>query len=777
MVNIIKILLLEDSDLDAELLINLLKEEGINCYIKRASNKFDYFNLFSSFDFDVILSDNSLPDYDGISALKYAKEHKPNIPFIFVSGTIGEDRAVEALRHGAKDYVLKQNMNKIIPALQRVMHEVKIEKEKLIAEKELKTSEEKYRNLVNEVNDGFYITDNNGVLTFANNALAKILGFNKGEEILGHNFLEFILPDYANEFASIYRNSIISKESPEIFESEIIRADGKHAFLEIKPVLIIENREVIGTRGVVRDITERKLVEEEIISQKNKFAQLFDNTPIAIALLDINDNILLINESFSILFGYFIDEVKGKNIIDIIVPDDLKTEAIYYSGMTHEGNQINKESYRKKKDGSLIYIQLIGVPIIVKEKTVGTYGIYVDLTQQKKTEEALIKAKQQADELSRLKSVFLSNMSHELRTPLISVLGFAELLREDIKNPEHLEWIEHIFEGGTRLKNTLNSILEFSKLETESVSIKFENCKLADQIENQLKIFQNSARNKNLYLKSIYTDRDLKAKTNPELFGKAVFHILNNAVKFTKTGGVTVTLNQVRKEEQLFAVVKVADTGIGIPDNKIKHLFGDFRQISEGMNRDYEGVGLGLALTRRIVKLLNGKLKVKSSEGIGSEFSIYLPAIPSDNEITKELDLRKSTHQIDITLFGDKGKCSILIVEDNLSNRLLMKRILKNFENISEAEDGITAISLATQTKYDIVLMDINLGPGIDGIETMHRIRKIPGYFHVPIIAVTAYAMSSDKERFTSEGFDAYLTKPFPNESLIELVNKFVKKK
>lgn len=776
MENIIKILLLEDSDLDAEILQNLLKEDEIECYIKRASNKLDYFNLFNNFDFDVILSDNLLPDFDGISALKYAKEHKPNVPFIFVSGTIGEDRAVEALRHGAKDYVLKQNLNKIVPALQRIMHEAKIEKEKIIAEKELKASEEKYRNLVNEVNDGFYINDDKGVYTFANDALAKILGFNKAQDVIGHNFLEFIPPENAHEYAARFRSNIINKESTEKFECEIIRADGKRAFLEIKPVLILDNGKVIGTRGVIRDITDRRHAEEEIISQKNKFAQLFDNSPIAIALFDINDTIIRINESFTTLFGYFIDEVKGKNIHDVIVPDELKAEANYFSKSIYEGNQINKESFRKKKNGTQIFVQIIGIPIIVKEKTVGIYRMYVDLTQRKNTEEALIKAKQQTDEMSRLKSVFLSNMSHELRTPLISVLGFAELLREEINNPEHHEWIEHIIEGGTRLKNTLNSILEFTKLETESVSIKFENCKLADQIEKQLKIFQNNARNKNLYLKSVYINRELKAKTNPELFSKAVFHLISNAIKFTKTGGVTVTLDLNRKDDQLLAVVKVTDTGIGIPESKIKHLFNDFRQVSEGIDRIYEGVGLGLALTHRIVKLLNGKLEVKSSEGHGSEFSIHLPAIPSDNDITKELDLRKSTHQIDVTIFEDKGKCSILIVEDNLSNRLLMKRILKDYDIISEAEDGITAISLAAQTKFDIVLMDINLGPGIDGIETMHRIRKIPGYIRVPIVAVTAYAMVNDKERFKSEGFDSYLAKPFYKESLIELVNKFVKK-
>jgi len=300
--------------------------------------------------------------------------------------------------------------------------------------------------------------------------------------------------------------------------------------------------------------------------------------------------------------------------------------------------------------------------------------------------------------------------------------------------------------------------------------------KLVDLIEKQLHSFYQAARVKNLSLKAKFVSRDIKANINTELFNKALFNLVSNAIKFTKTGSVTVTLSHERIDEQSYAVVKVIDTGIGIPQEKIKILFSEFRQISEGINRDYEGVGLGLALTKRILDLLKGKISVKSQVGVGSEFTIYLPALPSDKEITREVDFRRTTRQIDISPLQDKGITSILVVEDNYSNRALMKRILRDYDFVAEAEDGITGLSLAQQTNFDLVLMDINLGPGIDGIETMHRIRKIPGYYKVPIIAITAYAMGGDKERFKSEGFDAYLAKPFYKENLIDLINRFVRK-
>jgi len=294
-----------------------------------------------------------------------------------------------------------------------------------LAEDAQHESEEKYRSFINEVTDGYYIVNKQGVITFSNNALAKMLGFSNSEEIIDHNIIEFIKQDKIGIVSGIFQNALSNIIQSDAFEIEAHRINGQTIYLSITFVSIKKDNKVIGLRGTIRDITEGCLAEEEIISQKNKFAQLFDNSPIAIASLDDKDKIAFTNESFSNLFGYYLEEIKGKSINDIIVPLELKEEAKRYSDQTHEGRQINKESYRRRKDGTLVYVQIVGVPVIINEKTVGIYKMYVDLTQRKISEEELIKAKEKAEESDKLKTAFLANMSHEIRTPVNGIIGFS----------------------------------------------------------------------------------------------------------------------------------------------------------------------------------------------------------------------------------------------------------------------------------------------------------------------------------------------------------------
>ena len=523
---------------------------------------------------------------------------------------------------------------------------------------------------------------------------------------------------------------------------------------------------------------ERKRAEEEIISQKNRFAQLFENSPIAISLLNDQDKIVHINESFSALFDYYIEEIKGKSLNDLIIPPEFLEEAKSYSDQNRAGDQINKEGYRKKKDGSCVPVQIIGVPITVDDRTIGSYSMYVDLTQRKKAEEELIKAKEKAEEMNRLKNYFLSNMSHELRTPLVPILGFTELLQQEIKDEKHLEFVNQIMEGGQRLNNTLNAILEFSKLESEKMVMNLSPLNLAEEITKNIESIKPKAQSKNLFLKTEMHDKYLKVNIDTELFSHVLFHIISNGIKFTKEGGVLVTLHHKKEQDCEWAVTQVIDTGIGIPKENIDKIFGAFRQASEGHSRNYEGTGLGLTISQRIIEMLNGKIQVESEVGIGSVFSIWLPAVLDESQIKIKVEEKRRTTVIDSPTMKEKGLKKVLLVEDNLSNRLFINRCLSTYVRIIEAEDGISGVTMASKEHFDLILMDINLSSGIDGIDAMHQIKKLPGYAGVPIVAVTAFAMSTDKERFLSEGFDDYLAKPFTKDILISLVEKtFVKAK
>jgi len=393
-----------------------------------------------------------------------------------------------------------------------------------------------------------------------------------------------------------------------------------------------------------------------------------------------------------------------------------------------------------------------------------------------KTNVELKAAKEKAEEMNKVKNCFLSNMSHELRTPLISVLGFAELLQQELKDAEQLEFANHILEGGKRLNNTLSSILELSKLETVQSFLTLKPFNLASEIESRIKTFLPMAQSKRLFLKTELSDRSLNANIDNELFGKSLFHLVSNGIKFTKEGGVFVSLHHEKKQDNDWAVTKVIDTGVGIPKENFDKIFGAFRQSSEGHSRSHEGTGLGLTIAKRIVELMKGNIQVESDVGKGSVFSIWLPAIPNQNQIQYQIEEKLTTTIIKPPTTKERGLQKVLIVDDNSSNRLFMNHSLKSYVRIIEAEDGITGVTIASKERFDIILMDINLGPGIDGVEAMHQIRRIPGYGRVPIIAVTAYVMFGDKERFLKEGFDDYLAKPFTKDVLFSLVEKRLKK-
>jgi signal transduction histidine kinase len=386
----------------------------------------------------------------------------------------------------------------------------------------------------------------------------------------------------------------------------------------------------------------------------------------------------------------------------------------------------------------------------------------------------LIEAIAKAEEMNKLKSIFLDNMSHELRTPLIPILGFAELLQLELTNTEHLEFANQILEGGNTLKSTINSILELSQLESDKSSFILSQYNMADELKRNIKLFETMAKEKNLFINTEIDDQDLLVNIDPDLFGKIFFQLIQNAVKFTFKGGIHITLNKCIKNKTDWAVIHIIDSGIGISKENFDKIFLEFRQGSEGLSRTYNGSGIGLSIAKKMIELMNGKIEIESEKGIGSNFSIWLPAIIEENSIKMKINENK------LNLLGEFGNNypnfieslpSILLIEDNLSNRMIINRLLLKEYNVVEAPDGIMGILYASQRPFDLVLIDINLGDNINGIEVLREIRKIPGYASTPIVAMTAYAMPGDKERFLNDGFDDYLQKPFIKNELIHFIN------
>lgn len=290
--------------------------------------------------------------------------------------------------------------------------------------------------------------------------------------------------------------------------------------------------------------------------------------------------------------------------------EEGKTESapIDYLIKTKLGNNkwLSDRSFLVKNDAGEIY---------------GSIGILTDITLRKEAEEEVIKAKERAEEINRLKTNFLTNMSHELRTPLVGILGAAQILEDELKNSAYKEWVDIILQAGNRLLETQGLILDFSKIEAEKITPKFFKVPLNDVITAVANLFESIASKKGLFLKVEVPDLPFYVKLDERLLREVLSNLVNNAIKYTRKGGVTINLS----EENEYVVIKVIDTGIGIPEDKFEYIFEEFRQVSEGIGRGFEGSGLGLTITKRFVELMRGIITVESILGKGSIFTVKLP--------------------------------------------------------------------------------------------------------------------------------------------------------
>jgi len=267
----------------------------------------------------------------------------------------------------------------------------------------------------------------------------------------------------------------------------------------------------------------------------------------------------------------------------------------------------------------------------------------------------------------------------------------------------------------------------------------------------------------------VYDSDSYEAYANEKLLTKALSNILDNAIKFTKSGGVTLKAFHEARNEVDFLWFEIIDTGIGIDSNDHEIIFKEFKQLSEGMDRGYEGTGIGLTIAKRMIEYLNGVISVKSEVGKGSTFSILIPAVKGER-VSSSDNQNGSIEEI-----KSKPKAKILSVEDNFENRTIIRKYLNELFFVDDAVNALQAIQLAKEVKYDLILMDISLEGAIDGRTAAKEIRKIEGYDAAPIIAITGYALFADKDQFLSEGFNGYLAKPYRKNQLLEVINEYLK--
>ena len=383
----------------------------------------------------------------------------------------------------------------------------------------------------------------------------------------------------------------------------------------------------------------------------------------------------------------------------------------------------------------------------------------------------LIASKHAAEEASRVKTSILTNMSHELRTPLNGIYGFAQILNEELRDNELVSMTDSILVSSKRLMNTLNSILTLSEIEAGKQNAVLETINLMQEIPTVVDIMKAQAKEKDLPIIQEYYSQDMWVYADRNFLSHILSHLIDNAIKYTTEGSVTIRVERRSKDNCSWGTISVQDTGIGIRKEHFELIFQAFRQGSEGLSRSHEGSGLGLTISAKMAILMGAHLTLESEIGKGSTFTLWISCDYPSLDLVKFEDTQVSRDLFPDNLSNDTSeKPLLLLVEDNQVNKDVIRMFLQSMASIDFAKDGLSAIMMAAQKQYRCVLMDINLGGGMNGVEAMQEIRKLSGYKTIPIIAVTGYATHSDQNKFLKIGFSHFLAKPFLKDELIGMI-------
>jgi CheY-like chemotaxis protein len=457
--------------------------------------------------------------------------------------------------------------------------------------------------------------------------------------------------------------------------------------------------------------------------------------------------------------GYRARSLVGKNFFDFILPEKLEE-------FKRQFKTSQKKAYNQKiefqflcKDKSYRFLEFNSINLKHKEKLNGLILDCRDITQRKKDAEELVR-------LQKAKEQFLANISHEIRTPINGIAGMASLLSKDQNKEERETYLNAIRHSAENLKVIINDILDLAAIESGKLKFETIGFNLADLLPSLISTFKYQAAEKKIAL-----DYTLDEKANRILVGDPVrlnqilINLISNAVKFTHTGSILVNAT-VQKEQKgkCWIDISVTDTGVGIPEEKLKTIFESFSQADASVTRRYGGTGLGLTIAKQLVELQRGKITVKSKEHVGSVFSI---TIPYHTSTTRRIGLVSPVQKNNKTKEAGSKHLRVLLVEDNDINRLYAQSILRSWQCETDvAENGLVAIERLKSRPYDVVLMDIQM-PVMDGYEATRVIRLMSQpVSSVPIIALTANATKADVDRCLEAGMNDYLSKPFTPEDL-----------
>ena len=519
--------------------------------------------------------------------------------------------------------------------------------------------------------------------------------------------------------------------------------------------------EVIAT---IEDVSRRKRDEERLRASEARFKNLLaDMEMVAVQGYDHERRVIFWNQASELLYGYSPEEAMGRRLEDLIIPDAMRDDVIRGVQAWVDGGPAipSGELELHRKDGSMVPVYSSHV---MQENTFGAKEMFcvdVDLSQTRKAMDELMRAKEAAEAANHAKSNFLANMSHEIRTPLNGILGMIQLMRSTQLAPEQDKYTLAALQSALRLTRLLSDILDLTRVEAGKLAIHNEPFELAETFHQVADLFESVSRHSGVDLRTII-DPALPASLNGDQMRltQVLTNLAGNALKFTSQGSVTMeaTALTALRPGQCRVLFRITDTGIGIPERMLDQAFEPFSQGAEGYTRDYQGAGLGLSICKRLVDLMGGNLSIASEKGQGT--SVYFTL-----SFGHDMDAQAASSPVDT----EAGPLNILLVEDDQTSSMVTRLLLeKTGHAVHTAYNGQEALRTLRDKTFDVVLMDVQM-PVMDGIQATRAIREGQAgqdAATVPVVAMTAFAMTGDRERFLDAGMDGYLAKPVRLEEL-----------
>ena len=667
--------------------------------------------------------------------------------------------------------VVKDETGKII-AYQSAVIDITDSK---LSENKLKVSEQLYRNLFDQANEGLILLTMDGKIAELNQSFARMHGYTV-DEMKNMDIQDL---DVLRENAFDGRAEVMQR----IYHGEVVRFEVEHYHKKGHSFFLSDTVSLITIAGQQyflafhQDITERKEAEEKLQYSERTLRESQKIAGLGTFVLDIIAGIFRTSDILNEIFG--IDEKYDHSVSGwaaLIHPEDremvvnhLMNEVI---GNLQPGNiefrfvRYNDKTTRWMHVLGKLEFDADGHPIIV-------HGTAQDITERKLAQNEIIKAKGKAEENDRLKTAFLLNMSHEIRTPMNGILGFSSLLSEPgLESEEQQEYIKLIQKAGARMLNIISEIMDISKIESGQMAVHFHETNINEKIENVYNLLKPDAETKriNLSFKNSLPDEQAFTVTDKDKLFVILTNLVKNAIKYTDKGSIEFGYDKEREILEFF----VKDTGIGIPKNRQEAIFERFIQSDIADIQARQGAGLGLSIAKAYVEMLGGRIWVESEEGKGSIFYFTLPdKAESEHKIIVQniLPPVKFDNHINPVVSGLK----ILIVEDDKTSEKFISVIVKELtKEVIEARTGNEAVEIfRNNPDIDLILMDIRM-PALNGYEATRQIRQFNK--EVVIIAQTAFGLSGDREKAIEAGCNDYIAKPIVKTELQALIQKYFKK-